>query len=97
LLHCASKKGHVELARLLIEHLSDSLDIVDVNGNSALHLAAYSGHAEIVDCLLNLGCNSTLTNLWGLTAEEEGSKYGDRITSIFQCMRDLDMARKDFD
>jgi ankyrin repeat protein len=97
LLHCASKKGHVEFARLLIEQLSDRLDIVDVNGNSALHLAAYGGHAEIVDYLLNRGCNSTLTNRWGLTAEEEGSKYGDRITSIFQCMRDLDMARKDFD
>ena len=91
LLHCSSKKGYYDLVRLFVGKLSANLDIVDVNGNSALHLAAYGGHTEIVEYLLNRGCNSTLDNRWGLTAEQEGSRYGDSITSIFQNMRSQDM------
>jgi ankyrin repeat protein len=67
------------------------LDIVDVNGNSALHLAAYGGHADIVNYLLTQGCDSTLINRWSLTAEQEGSKHGDNITDNFQRIRNQDM------
>lgn len=91
LLHCASKKGYFDLVQLFIEQLSAELDITDVNGNSALHLAAYGGHIEIVNYLLNRGCDSTLINRWGLTAEQEGSKHGVKITDIFQRMRNQDM------
>ncbi|CAF1184231.1 unnamed protein product [Rotaria sordida] len=91
LLHCASKKGYFDLVRLFVETLSANMDIVDVNGNSALHLAAYGGHFEIVKYLVNQGCNSTLYNRWGLTAEQEGSKHGSNITNIFQSMRNRDM------
>jgi ankyrin repeat protein len=91
LLHCASKKDHFDLVRLLVEQLSANLDIVDINANSALHLAAYGGHTEIVDYLLNSGCDSTLINKWGLTAEQEGSKHGNSISDIFQDVRNRDM------
>ncbi|CAF4878847.1 unnamed protein product [Rotaria sp. Silwood1] len=100
LLHCASKKGYLDLVHLFVEKLSANIDIVDVNGNSALHLAAYGGHVEIVKYLLNQGCNSTLNNRWGLTAEQEGSKHGNNITDIFQsmCNQDMfEMARKGID
>ena len=91
LLHCASKKGHFDLVRLLVEQLSADLDIIDVNGNSALHLAAYGGHADIVNYLLTQGCDSNLINRWGLTAEQEGSKHGDKITDSFRRMLNQDM------
>lgn len=91
LLHCASKKGYLELVKLLIEKLSADLNIVDVNGNSALHLAAYGGHEKIVDYLLTRGCDSTLENQWGLTAQQEGIKHGDRMSQIFQSIRNWDM------
>ena len=91
LLHCASKKGHVDLVRLLVERRSANLDIVDNNLNSALHLAAYGGHDKVVDYLLNRGCDSTLRNRWGTTAEDEGTKHGDRIISLFRAMRSRDM------
>src|SRR6185312_11886227 len=39
LLHCASKKGYFDMVRWLVEERSAQVDLVDVNGNSALHLA----------------------------------------------------------
>ncbi|CAF1433277.1 unnamed protein product [Rotaria sp. Silwood1] len=80
LLHCACKKGHFDLAKWLIEARSAKLDLVDINLNSALHLAAYGGHTSIVQYLLYRGANSTLINKWGMTAEQEGIVHGTRIT-----------------
>ncbi|CAF4442200.1 unnamed protein product, partial [Adineta steineri] len=91
LLHCACKKGYDDLVHWLIEQKLANLDLVDFNGNSALHLAAYGGHTSIVEYLLNSGCDSTLRNRWGTTAEEEGIKHGDRIIDIFQRIRTRDM------
>ncbi|CAF1204028.1 unnamed protein product [Rotaria sordida] len=91
LLHCASKKGYFELVRWLIVQCSANMDLIDFNGNSALHLAAYGGHIPIVDYLLNRGCDPTLRNRWGTTAEEQGTKHDSRITDIFKCMRERDM------
>jgi ankyrin repeat protein len=91
LLQCASKKGYGKLVHWLVEQQLANLDLVDFNGNSALHLAAYGGHIDIVDYLLNRGCDSTLRNRWGTTAEEEGSKYGNRITDLFKRMRECNM------
>jgi hypothetical protein len=39
LLHCASKKGYFEMVLWLVEQRSANIDLVDFNGNSALHLA----------------------------------------------------------
>lgn len=91
LLHCASKKGHFDLVRFFVEILSANINTVDINGNSALHLAVCGHHVEIVSYLLNKGCNPTLQNRWGLTAEQEDTKRDDRIKDIFQEMRTRDM------
>jgi ankyrin repeat protein len=91
LLHCASKKGYFDMVRWLVEQGKANVDILDINGNSALHLAAYGGHTDIVNYLLNCGCDSTVENRWGTTAEEEGSKHGNSVTSIFQDTRGRDM------
>ena len=91
LLHCACKKGHFDLVKGLIEHHLANLDIVDINLNSALHLAAYGGHARVVEYLLNQGANSTLLNKWGMSAEQEGLTHGTKITALFQSMRERNM------
>ncbi|CAF2059974.1 unnamed protein product [Rotaria magnacalcarata] len=91
LLHCASKKEFYELVRWLVERFEANLDLVDLNGNTPLHLAAYSGHIKIVDYLLNRGCDPTVKNRWGTTAEDEGNKYGNSITDLFKSMRERDM------
>ena len=91
LLQCASKKGHFDLVKWFIEVRLANLDLVDINLNSALHLAAYGGHAEIVNYLLHNGANSTLINKWGMTAEQEGIIHGTPITGLFQSMREKNM------
>ena len=91
LLHCASKKGYFDMVRWLVEKQSANIDLVDFNGNTPLHLAAYGGYRIIVDYLLGRGCDSTLKNRWGTTAEEEGTKHGRRITDLFKSMRERDM------
>jgi ankyrin repeat protein len=91
LLHCASKKGYFDLVRLLVVQRSANMDLVDLNGNSALHFAAFGGHIPIVNYLLKCGCDPTLRNRWGKTAEDEGSKHDNRIIDIFKCMRERDM------
>jgi ankyrin repeat protein len=91
LLHCASKKGFFDLVCWLVEKRSANLDIVDLNLNSALHLAAYGGYKDIVHYLLNRGANSLLINKWGMTAEQEGVAHGKKMTDLFRAMRDRDM------
>ncbi|CAF1456570.1 unnamed protein product, partial [Rotaria sordida] len=91
LLHCASKKGYMDLVRWLVEKRSANLDIVDINLNSALHLAAYGGHKSVVEYLLNRGANPLLLNKWCMTAEQEGFIHGKTITDLFQSMREQDM------
>ncbi|CAF1103316.1 unnamed protein product [Rotaria sordida] len=91
LLHCACKKGYLDLVQWLIKERSASLNIVDVNLNSALHLAAYGGHNSVVEYLLNQGTNPLLENKWCMTAEGEGSLHGEQIKNLFKSMRKRDM------
>ncbi|CAF4726698.1 unnamed protein product [Rotaria sp. Silwood1] len=91
LLHCASKKGYIDLVRWLVNERKANLDIVDINLNSALHLAAYGGHKSVVEFLLNQGSNPLLLNKWCMTAEQEGMIHGSTITDLFQSMRKQDM------
>lgn len=91
LLHCASRKGYFDFVRWLVEERSSNLDIVDINFNSALHLAAYNGHASIVQYLLDCGANTLLVNRRNMTAEQEGQRHATKITKIFQTIRQRDM------
>lgn len=91
LLHCAAKKGHFHLVRWLVEERGANRDIIDVNMRSALHLAAHKGHERIVEYLLDCDADPTLINKWGMTAEQEGLPYGNRITRVFDQIRNRDM------
>ncbi|CAF3673449.1 unnamed protein product [Rotaria sp. Silwood1] len=91
LLHCAGKKGYMDLVRWLVEEHSANLDIVDINSNSALHLAAYGGHDSVVKYLLDRGANPLLLNKWCMKAEEEGSFHENKIKDIFESMCKRDM------
>ena len=100
LLHCASKKGYFNLVQWLDKKCLANIDLVDSNDNSALHLAAYGGHTNIVEYLLNRGCNSILQNRWGMTAEQEGNRHGQAMINLFESMRKRDkfeMAREGID
>ncbi|CAF4120098.1 unnamed protein product [Adineta steineri] len=91
LLHCACKKGYFDLVKWFVEERHANLDLVDINLNTPLHLAAYGGYEKIVDYLLSKGANSILINRWGMTAEQEGIVHGTKIKELFQAMRDMNM------
>ncbi|CAF4534237.1 unnamed protein product [Rotaria sp. Silwood2] len=91
LLHCASKKGYIDLVHWLVEERKANLDIIDINLNSPLHLAAHGGHKSVVEYLLNRGANPLLLNKWCLTAEQEGIIHETTITDLFQLMHKRDM------
>ncbi|CAF3392810.1 unnamed protein product [Rotaria socialis] len=91
LLHCASKKGHKDLVKWLVAKKKCNLDVVDINLNSALHLAAHAKSRSIIKYLLDNGANPSLTNRWGMTAEQEGSIQGESVKRIFESIRNEDM------
>jgi ankyrin repeat protein len=65
----ASSEGHVEVGRLLFEHMGgQGLDTTDTEGMTALHHAASWGHGEMVSFLLAKGADPNTTDLDGRTA-----------------------------
>ena len=53
-LHCASRVGQLEIARVLLKS-GASIEARDGLGGTALHRAAYNGHDRIVELLVTSG------------------------------------------
>jgi serine/threonine-protein phosphatase 6 regulatory ankyrin repeat subunit B len=58
----ASYKGHIEIAKLLLEK-GASLDIQNTNGNTALIRASSYGHTEIVEILIQKGAKLDIQDI----------------------------------
>jgi ankyrin repeat protein len=63
-LHLASRNGHPNIARLLIEH-NASVDLVDEDGWTALHLALSHGHPNIARLLIEHNGSVDLVDEYG--------------------------------
>jgi ankyrin repeat protein len=50
----ASQNGHVDLARMLIEHGAD-MSTQTEDGSTALHLASLNGHLDLAQLLVDVG------------------------------------------
>ncbi|KAL7908150.1 hypothetical protein GGI35DRAFT_486294 [Trichoderma velutinum] len=57
-LHVAASKGHVDVARLLLDIGNFDIDSKNVDGCTALRLAVESEHEDIVQLLLKKGANT---------------------------------------
>ena len=67
-LHYASYAGNATVVRSLLAVMPDTLiDAVDIHGDSALHLAAVSQHAETVALLLAAGADPCTKTNGGMT------------------------------
>ena len=66
----AAQEGDVELLEELLEIKPEWIDVGDVNGWTALHLAARAGYTDVVRFLLKAGSNSCLQTASGHDALE---------------------------
>jgi hypothetical protein len=57
----AAKEGRATFVERLMGHYGCDVNYLDKDGNTALHLAAYYGHADVVATLLDSGLVSDLT------------------------------------
>ncbi|CRH00058.1 acyl-CoA-binding protein, putative [Plasmodium relictum] len=67
-LHYACDRGHLEIAKLLVEKGAD-INIEDSYGDTALHIAAYSDKTEIINYLISIGADINKKNSDGLTVD----------------------------
>jgi Ankyrin repeats (3 copies) len=70
----ASFKGNKNLARLLQAQPGIKLDVINIDGDTALMAAAEHGHAEIVELLLKAGANASIIDKRGETATSLAQK-----------------------
>ena len=54
-LHLSCRKGHLDIARLLLDRGSTAIDEKDGRGHTPLHLSCGSGHVEVARLLLDRG------------------------------------------
>jgi hypothetical protein len=66
----AAEQGRATFVERLTRHYGCDVNYLDRDGNTALHLAAYNGHADVATALLGLGLISDLNlkNKYGETA-----------------------------
>lgn len=67
-IHCAATHGHKDALNVLLEHPEININILDGDGNSALHLATMAGHFECIALLLDSkGVKPNQPNREGMT------------------------------
>lgn len=67
----------LEMATLLLS-ADANVNMLDLNGNTALHWAARSGNSEVVELLIRKNCSIDLQNKMGDTALHWAMRAGDR-------------------
>jgi ankyrin repeat protein len=74
-LHVASRRGHVDVVQLLLEHGADA-EALDDQESTPLHRASLSGHARIARILVELGANAEARDICGQSPLDVASGWG---------------------
>ena len=86
LLMAAALKGHVGIARLLIEEFNANVDAqTKQKGETALHLSAYRGQLSMVKLLLTCSASTALRNAYNETAAETAKEAGRNNEGAASC------------
>lgn len=89
ILHCAAEHNRYEAVEYLLLHCSMDIDSQDINGCTALHLAAMANSRESTIHLLRNGPNLELQNVAGQTALDIAYAPGnERVANvIMECIK----------
>lgn len=68
LLHEAAQRGHLDVAKLLVQQYPDMVSSRDDDRNTPLHVAAYAGSDAVVTFLIDSGADPALKNRENRTA-----------------------------
>ncbi|WP_058387200.1 ankyrin repeat domain-containing protein, partial [Legionella shakespearei] len=68
--------GHLDCIRELIHLKPEFIDIPGQDNATALYLAAYNGHTEVVDYLLEKGADANIKSIYGLKPAEIAAQRG---------------------
>lgn len=69
LLHVAASTNRVDIMEVLcLNYLDLELNLVDFEGKTPLHIGASNGYVEVLQFLINLGCDPDLVDFNGWTA-----------------------------
>ena len=74
-LHLASGKGHVDVARLLVEHGAE-VTVQDNDGSTPLHFAVWAGNLDVARLLVDHGADVTAQDVHGSTPLHRAVKEG---------------------
>ncbi|KAJ4922466.1 hypothetical protein JOQ06_019561 [Pogonophryne albipinna] len=79
LIHYSARYGQEKVLLWLLQFMQEqaiSLDEVDQNGNSAVHVAAQHGHLTCIQTLVEYGSNVTFQNQQGERASQSAERQG---------------------
>jgi hypothetical protein len=90
----ACRKGDVDAVKKILPKLSlNDIDRMEPNGSTALHAAAYYGHAKIVQLLFEQGANTRIHNIYGVTPKQEAST--DEVRAMFASVVEIEEESED--
>lgn len=81
-LHLACAGGHTEMTQLIVQVFPQSLDMIDPQGNTALHNCAAVGNLDSALILLKLEANTSIKNYQNKTVEEVAKMKGNDLNSM---------------
>jgi ankyrin repeat protein len=85
----ASFKGYKDSVKLLLAQPGIKLDVINIDGDTAIMAAAEHGHAEIVKMLLKAGANVSIIDNRGETATSLAQKSLAKQQAIVEKQQDM--------
>jgi len=61
-IHIAAIKNNFQMIQWIVKQSNTDINIVDRDGNTALHLASQLGHDDLIEILLQYGANLNIRN-----------------------------------